>query len=398
MNYSLMIDMVMARLARYKLKTLLMSMGIVISVAATLVLQTAGRGILDSIDSFNSHAYPIDTVVVYSSSSGKLQVADAEAIAGSIGEVRSWDPGVDAGTREIKIGNRNARVPVTGYSERAEAIGRRGVVEGQFLSAEHVSSRAHVALIGTTSARALFGEESPVGATIFVDNIAFEVVGVLEPIGVDPHSEDLDDTVVVPYTVLMEQMLRTEYISGVRIMVSDPSRVESVGARVREVLRERHGIISEQKDDFNVVTPVMIQKMVSRALRIYDIFLPLISGTVFLISGLVILAVMMITVRERTAEIGLRKALGARPRDVMIQVLVEGLIVAAVAALLGLLLAKLVAGALAPLMAVKFGVKSLAPTVQTMLLSVAVAVATALIGALLPARRAAKLDPATAIR
>ncbi len=398
MNYALMLDMAFTRLSRYKFKTLLMSLGILISVLATVVLQTAGRGLLDSIERFNAHAYPTDTVVLYSGDTQKIKFDDLEVITSTISDIETWDPVIEAGPREIRNNRQNTRISVSGHSEQAGVIGRRGVVEGEPLSAEDVRARAHVAMIGKTTAKTLFPDESPIGATIFIDNIAFQIKGVLEPLGVDPHGEDLDDTIIVPYTVVMEQMLHANYVSGARFSVRDPSHVETVGTRINEILRDRHGMLGGQTDDFNVITPFSMQKLVNRALRIYHIFLPLIAGTAFLISGLVILAIMQITIRERRAEIGLRKALGARPRDLLLQVLIEAMIVALVSALFGLLLAKVATEGLAPIMAAKFGVENLTPTPQIMLVGALAAIATALIGSLMPAMRAAKLDPVSVLK
>lgn len=398
MNYPLLLNSILARIGRYKLKTLLMSVGIVVSVVATVLMQAAGSGFLGSIKTFTDHAYPIDTVVVYSTDKGKLQIPDLEAVAATVGEISGWDPLVDAGSRDIKNGSGNARIPVTGYSQAAESIGRRGVAAGEFFTAQDISSRGHVALIGATSAKALFADKSPLGEIVFIDNVAFEVKGVLEPLGVDPHGEDQDNTVVLPYTVVMEQILRTDAVEGARFSVSDRKRVEAVAERITAVLRERHSISKDQEDDFGVITPVVMQQNVARAFRIYDIFLPLIAGTTFLISGLMILAIMTITVRQRTQEIGLRKALGAKPRDLQIQIILEVALIAFVAAIVGMLLAKVGANALNPIFAVKFGVKSLSLSAFALFVAVSIAIATAVLGAWIPARRAAKLDPAIALK
>ena len=405
MNYSLLLQTIMLRLGRNKLKTCLMGLGIVVSVLATVLVQTAGSGFRGAFNSFIDKAYPADTVWLVSGTGlmaggarNGLRIADIETIQGSIAEITTFDPIVQGGVRDLKHGSSNTRVPVTGVSEKAVEVRRRGVSQGEFLSEEDVRTRAHVALIGATTAHKLFGAESPLGAQLFIDNVAFTIKGVLDAVGVDPHGGDQDDMLQLPYTTVMEQMTRLEVVSGVTFTVKDRRRVEAVAAEVGKIMRARHHIGAGQEDDFSIITPVLMQGLVERSFSIFRIFLPLISGTAFLISGLVVLAIMLIAIKQRTPEIGLRKALGARQFDLQMEILMEVTIISLIAALVGLIIAQIAIIALAPVLAGKFGVTGLRTGVPTLFAGMLAAIATGVLGALLPARRAARLNPVIALK
>jgi putative ABC transport system permease protein len=391
-------SMTAGRLGRYKAKTLLMSLGIIISVVATVLMQTLGGGFLEAITRFTQRVYPTDSVLLYSVGDEKLDLQDVETVVASTPEVSAWDVYVSAGERDIKRDGSNVRVSVSGFSERADRVARRTVSEGEFFTATDIRNRARVVLIGEDTAKQLFPHESAIGGQLFIDNVPFEVRGVLEPFGVDPHGNNLDQLVVMPYTTLMDQILRSSYITAARFTVADPSRVEKVGERVAQLIRDAHGVRPGQQSNYFAVTPSATQMQVGRAFQIYNIFLPLIAGITFFISGKVILSIMLITSRERRPELGLRKALGARPSDLQLQIVLEVAVVAIIAALVGLIIARVTVMALAPVMAEKFGMFGLAPPVGALALGFALAVVTGVAAAWLPARNAARLDPIQALR
>jgi putative ABC transport system permease protein len=404
-NRSLLLRTVLLRLNRYRLKTLFMGLGIMVSVAATVLLQTAAGSVREAFSSFIERAYPADSVVLMAGTgfmgggegSRNLRLADAETIANSIG-VTDWDPVVYAGSRDVTRAGRSAPVSVVGYSEKAESVRRRSAQSGEFFSPDDVKRRANVALIGATTAEKLFADESPIGAQLFIDNVPFEVKGVLEKVGVDPHGNDQDDTIFVPYTTLMERMLRRDFISGATFVIEDRSRADAVAKDMAGILRERHQIGQGQEDDFSVITPVLMNDMLDRAFKAFNLFIPLIGGTAFLISAIVILSIMQISIKGRVSEIGLRKALGARSRDLQIQIVLEVLVVSAVASLIGLLLAQLGSTVLTPILAAKFGVTRMSPPAMVLLVAVGAAMVTGLLGGVWPARRAAKLNPVEALK
>lgn len=404
MNRTLLFRSVFARLRRYKLKTLVMALGIVIGVLSTVLLQTVADGVHAAFIRFIGRAYPADGVVLVAGTgfmgSGpgreKLELADVETVAASIG-ISQWDPVVYVGGRDVKRGGNNLRVPVTGYSERAESVRRRSVEDGELFSENEVRTRARVAVIGATTAATLFEGESAIGADLFIDNIPFEVKGVLERVGVDPHGNDQDNAIWVPYTTVMDTMLKRTTVHAATFIVPG-DRQESVQKEIAEIMRERHQIGTGEEDDFTIVTPVLMRQLLDRSFRTFTIFVPLIAGTVFVISAVVILSIMQISIKGRTKEIGLRKAVGARPGDLQTQIVLEVLLISAGASLAGLVLAVLGCMGLAPLLATKFGVQDVTPSALVLLIAVVAATATGVAGGVLPARRAARLDPVEALR
>jgi putative ABC transport system permease protein len=404
-NPSLLFRTILLRFSRFKLRTLSMGLGIAISVLATVLLQTVLVSVETAFSSFIDRAYPADGLVVMAgsgfmggpSSGANLRLSDVETVVSSLG-IKEWDPIVYIGARDVKRGANSVQVNVAGSSDKAERVRRRSVEEGEFLSADDVKNRANVALIGSTTARTLFPGESPVGAQVFIDNVPFTVKGVLETIGVDPHGGDQDNTIWVPYTTVLDRMLKGDSLSGVTLIIDDPNRGEEIKKEITDLLRERHQISQGEADDFIVITPSFVRSMHAKTTRTWTLFVPLIAGTAFLISAVVILSIMQISIKGRTAEIGLRKAVGARPRDLQVQIVLEVLVVALAASAMGILLALVGNHFLTPMLAVKFGVRRLTPPATALLVAVGAAVLTGILGGLWPARRAAKLNPVEALK
>ncbi|MGH7337145.1 MAG: ABC transporter permease, partial [Myxococcota bacterium] len=353
---------------------------------------------------FLDDLYPADGIVVYAgggpmSPGGKrnLKIEDAEAIAAATG-IGDWDPLVFAGPRDVRVLGETQPAGLVGMSERAERVRRRSVFEGEFLSAAEVRNRARVALIGRTTAERLFPNGDPIGKELFVDNVGFEVKGVLEPRGADPHGGDQDNVVVVPYTTLLEAIVRKTAISGATFRLADRDRVEATAEEIRQLVRERHRIGPGQTDDFSVFTATSMNAMFRRTFRTFELFIPLIAGTLFLIAALVILSLQQLAVKARAREIGLRRAVGASVGDVERQFVLEIGLVAAGAALAGLALAQIGFVFLAPMLAKKFGIVGANADPIVVLIAIAAALVTGLLGALLPARKAARLDPVAALR
>jgi putative ABC transport system permease protein len=405
MNQPLLLRSILLRLWRFKAKTLFMGLGITVAVLATVLLQTVAGNVREAFSTFVADAYPADSIVLLAGTGfmgagpgrNKLRLADVQTVVSSLG-ITEWDPVVYIGLRDVKNAGNNFAIGVAGYSEKAESIRHRSLREGEFFTADEIRDRANVAVLGSTTAKKLFPGESPVGAQLFIDNVPYQVKGVLEAIGVDPHGEDQDDVIQIPYTTLMEKMVKVTVISGATLVIGDRSRVEETGREITKIMRERHHIGEGEDDDFSVLTSTFMQGLVSKTFKTFDIFVPLIAGTAFLISAMVILGIMQISIKGRTAEIGLRKALGARSRDLQAQIVLEVLMVSAVASVLGLLLAQVGLVAVAPMLAAKFGVKHVGSPVLLLIAAVCGAMVTGLLGGVLPARRAAKLNPVQALK
>jgi ABC-type antimicrobial peptide transport system permease subunit len=285
-----------------------------------------------------------------------------------------------------------------GTGAQAPQIRRRAASEGAYLDEADVASRARVALIGTTAARVLFGDKSPIGTTLYIDNVPFRIKGVLEPLGVSPHGDDQDNVIAVPYTVVMDSFTKADHVPQVGYQVADPARMGEMTTAITNVMRKQHDITEGRQNDFYVIQPSDMQKRLANSFATMKLFVVLICGAAFLISALVVLGVMQVSVRQRTSELGLRKAVGADEPAVRGQILWEALVIALAGCAIGAVLAGITLYATAPLLAKKFGFAGVGISLSAILVGVLAALLTGALGAWLPARRAGRLDPVAALR
>jgi len=321
-----------------------------------------------------------------------LTIADVEDLAQDLPAVEAWDPQQVLRTA-VRSGDASATARVLGDSERAERVWDRGVSSGEYFDASAVAGSARVALIGETVARELFGDEDPLGAEILIGSVRFKVIGILEPFGVDVHGMDRDDEVVVPISTAMRRLMNVDTIRAAKLLVKDPARVEETAREVRRLLRERHAIAPGQPDDFTVITSTQVQQMVGRVQRVLFLFLPLVAGISLAAGGVVAASLMLASVSERVGEIGLRGAVGARPRDIQLQFLLE----TAVTTLGGGLGGLVVGAAAAQIVARRWGLDGIVSW-QAVVLGILAAAVTGLLAGVVPARRAARLQPVDALR
>lgn len=405
MNRELFLRTVLRRMTRFKGRALLMSLGVIVSVLATVLVTSLSGTVRSAFDGFIGRLYPDDGITLVAGSSfmggglgrDNLRVKDVAAVAAALPAIAAWDPQSSAGPRDIKVEDRNTRVVVVGYSERHADVRRQSVSQGAFFTADEVAARSRVALLGSTTARVLFGDTSAVGATLFIDNVPYRVQGVLESLGMSPHGDDLDELIAVPYTVVMDSLVKVDFVRAASFRVAHAEDVEAVAEQIRAILRQRHDIRSGQRDDFTVVTPRQMHEMVASTFRTLNLFVVLICAAGFLVSALVLLAVMLASIRQRTPEIGLRKAVGADLGHIRDQVMCEVTVIAATGCALGIVLAYPLVAVIAPLLAAKFGFTGATISLNAIIIASASALVTGVLGALWPALRAARLNPVDAL-
>jgi putative ABC transport system permease protein len=292
---------------------------------------------------------------------------------------------------EIISGNTNISTVVIGRSTEGEVIWNRTVIAGEYFTKAEEKGAVRVALLGSKIAKQLFGESNPIGAQIRVGSVPFTVKGVLEEKGTDPHGNDLDLEVIVPITTLMSRLVNVDYITGAKLLV-DESKMDAVTKGITKVLKERHSVTSGETDDFLVMTPVQVKEMTQKMKKIFSVYLPLISGVVLLLGGVIISILMLISVSRRVGEIGLRKAVGASSRNLMFQFLAEAVMISLCGGILGLIVG--ITGTW--ILLLKLGYTFFVPW-QAILFGVLLPVVIGILAGIIPARKAARLDPVKAL-
>jgi putative ABC transport system permease protein len=280
-----------------------------------------------------------------------------------------------------------------GDSERFAQAWGRGLTEGEYFDTTAIRESARVAVIGETVAKELYPDQDPIGADLEIGSVPFRVIGVLEPWGTNPHGMDQDNEVVVPITTLMRRLTNVDTISTAKLIMSDPSQSSRLSEEIRRILRGRHALAAGQPDDFTILTPVDVQKEIAAIKRVLFLYLPLVASIFLLVGGIVAANLMLASVNERVGEIGLRRAIGARPGDIRLQFLIETAATTLVGGFAGIALGYLGAR----IGASKMHLENILVW-NAAFVGIAASLVTGLLAGVVPALRAARLNPADALR
>jgi len=384
-----------------KVRTALSTLGILIGVAAVIAMLALGSGASASIEarlaSLGSNLLMLRPGARQSGGVGleagavtRLTLADAAAIA-SLPGVRRVAPSVD-GRGQVVYGNKNRNTRVEGSTPDYALARAATPVVGRFFDPEEVQRRARVVLVGQTVLREVFGDSNPVGETIKINRSSFQVIGVLPAKG-SAGFRDQDDMVLVPISTAMRRLLGKDYVDSVDIEVEEPSLMGPVEDSVQELMRRRHRVPPSQKEAFDIRNMAQIQQALSETNRTMTMLLASIAVISLLVGGIGIMNIMLVSVTERTREIGLRKAIGARRRDILGQFLVEAVVVSVTGGIIGILLGWGVTLAMSQLAG--WAAQVSAPAVA---LSFVFSAAVGVLFGLWPARKAAGLNPIEALR
>jgi len=322
----------------------------------------------------------------------RLKIDDIAAIAKDLPGIESWDP-MQTITASVRRGDSADNALVRGESERWPQVWNRTASRGDLFDETAVTGSARVAIIGETVARELFGTDDPVGADIQIGSVPFKVIGVLEPWGTDPHGMDRDNEVIVPVSTLMRRLTNVDTISAAKLVVTDPARSDEMKTEIKRILRERHGLAAGQPNDFSIITATEIRRMVGEVQRVLFFYLPLVAAIALVVGGIVSATLMLASVNERVAEIGLRRAIGARSQDIRLQFLLETMLTVLAGGIGGVAFGYLVA----QLGASRMHLDGVNPWMASLLGLLASTVVGVLAG-VLPALRAARLHPVEALR
>ncbi|MFY9326698.1 MAG: ABC transporter permease [Georgfuchsia sp.] len=388
-----------------KLRTFLTMLGMVIGVFAVVLMMAIGQGAQYSVNaSIESMGSNLFIVLSGSTTSGgrrmgsgaspTLTVADADAIAELPG-VEAVAP-IHPGTVQIVYGSNNWSTAAYGTTPSYFGIRNWEIAEGFPFTDSDLRSATRVVVLGNTVVSNLFGDEDPVGKTIRVSNNPFIVVGVLAAKGQSLDGRDQDDTIVMPLTTAQRKVFGTQFQGSVRFMNVQAASAEvmpAVEKSINALLHQRHRIRPGQDDDFTVRNMTAMANSAAETTRVMSLLLGAIASVSLLVGGIGIMNIMLVSVTERTREIGIRMAIGARERDILLQFLLEAIIISIVGCFIGLLL-----GIGAALLVNILFDTAVIITGGSVIIAFGVAAAVGIFFGFYPARKAARLDPIEALR
>jgi putative ABC transport system permease protein len=387
-------------LAANKLRSFLAMLGIIIGVGAVISMLAMGAGAKRDVMK-RITAMGTDLLVVRPAQRGSmgvmtgnyqnLTVDDAKAIIAEVPTIHELSP-VVRGNAQVKYFNKNSRVSVYGTSITYLPIRNFDIERGRSFTEPEVDRMARVAILGPVTVQDLFGTDDPLNETVKINNINFRVVGVLKAKG-DQGWFNPDDQIIVPYTTAMKELFGLDHLNEIDIKANDTADLSQVQQATTTVLRKRHRLQTQAPDDFEIRNQADMITMVTNVNRTFTILLGSIASISLFVGGIGIMNIMLVTVTERTREIGVRKAIGAKERDILLQFLLEALTMSAVGGLLGVALGVGTASIIAA--ATQFSTLVQLPSV---LLALSFSAAVGIFFGYYPARRAALLDPIESLR
>ncbi len=385
---------------KHKMRAFLIILSIVVGIATLTVIVALTQGmnkqIMNQIQNFGP-----DAIVVHSgggkirgpstASEANLTRKDISAIENIDGVklVTSFQVALDM---PIKYGNQFTASWVWGVESNWKDAWRRGASKGEFITDADNEQLSKVCVIGQSASEELFGDANPIGENILIENVSFQVVGILEKRGLSPIGTDFDNLILIPFTTASRRLMNQPlYIAQARVLVRDPSQVEVVAKQIKEVLRENHHLAATEEDDFRMSTPGEISEMVKSTSKTLKLFLWLVAVISPFVGGVVLMNIMLMAVSERKREIGLRRAIGAKKKHIVIQFLAESIILTFSGGVIG------VGAGIVVAFLIKLSGKPISITWQSFAIAFLFSTFIGLFFGIYPAKKAAALDPATAL-
>ena len=405
MNLLMIIRVAFRALVRNKMRAALTMLGIIIGVSAVIAMVSIGQGASASVQ---AQIESIGTNLLFVSAGAQnvggvrsgtgdtgtntLTVEDLDAIKREVPSVSMVTPNVNARS-QLVAGNMNWNTSVTGVSEQYPEIRKWPVASGSFFTDADVRTAARVIVIGQTLADSLFTGADPIGQDLRVGNMPFRIVGVMARKGQDPQGRDQDDVAFAPYTTVQKKILGRDRIQIAFVSAISQDATYTAQSQITELLRQRHKLTASEPDDFTVRNMTDVAEAANETSKTMTILLACIAGVSLLVGGIGIMNIMLVSVTERTREIGIRMAIGARSSAVRTQFLIESIVLSLTGGTVGIILGIAFSLAIPAMLGW--------PTLVSMMAIVGSVLFSAAVGIFFgyyPARKAAALDPIDALR
>ncbi|MGO9261271.1 MAG: ABC transporter permease [Bryobacteraceae bacterium] len=391
-----------------RMRSALTMLGIIIGVAAVIAMVGVGAGatarIQAQIQSIGSNLIIIlpgsvssNGVRLGSGAVASLTEDDAKAIAAECPSVALTAPTVHGGV-QVVYGNNNWATNAQGVTPDYMTIRDYTMLSGQFFTTQDVDAAAKTAVLGETVAQNLFGDSDPTGQVVIIKNVPFTVAGVLTPKGQSPTGQDQDDVILLPISTAMQKVLgankaNAQAVGSLMVQAISPQAMDSAIQEMEGLLRERHRILPGQDDDFTIRNLTEVFQAQETSAQVMSILLGAIASVSLIVGGIGIMNIMLVSVTERTREIGLRQAVGAKTRDILLQFLVEAVTLSLLGGIIGI-----VVGLTASLLISHFANWSTQVSPLSILLAFLFSALVGVFFGYYPARKAAFLDPIEALR
>lgn len=390
-------------LGKNKLRSFLMMIGIIIGITAITIIVSMALGsraqILERVESFG-----VDTLMIFGQGarepgqgrgrmSSSLTVDDAVAIQNQVGNILYVAPFSGRWNIDIRSNGDILTTRLTAVTEDYLGVWNLNMDIGDFISDMDHERLSRVVVLGPTVKEELFPDEDPIGQTIRIENANYEIKGVLGYMGSSPGGFDMGNTVLIPLNTYMRRVANIENVHGIRIKVRNIRQMDNVVEEIKEVLRETHRILPGDDDDFSIITPTEVLEWTESVSETFDILLYIVAGISLIAGGVVVANIMLISVNERKFEIGLRKSVGAKKSDILVQFLFETIAVTTTGGIIGVLL-----GLGGALLFEHFGENPVLISWEAIAVGLGFSIIVGILSGIQPAKKASGMSPIEALR